>query len=186
MKNTRKMKSEPRNLLKSPVFVQVVARDDDQGANGQLSYVLSGGNDEGAFSLSASGQLSLTRTLDRESRSEYVLLISATDSGETAGRRHLGLFIGAFCRVIAVDPTWPPLRPGLKKTCFVIRKQTTSRCLLAWRTNPKLWASPDPFPQKPLQPPTPHPERHPPSVCKRRRGLLYLDKRSTCYCVEAT
>lgn len=60
----------------------MVARDDDQGANGQLSYVLSGGNDEGAFSLSSSGQLSLTRTVDRESRSEYVLLISATDSGE--------------------------------------------------------------------------------------------------------
>lgn len=69
----------------------MVARDDDQGANGQLSYVLSAGNDEGAFSLSSSGQLSLTRTVDRESRSKYVLLISATDSGETAGRRHLGL-----------------------------------------------------------------------------------------------
>lgn len=67
----------------------MVARDDDQGANGQLSYVLSGGNDEGAFSLASSGQLSLTQAVDREARSRYVLLITATDSGESArhGRR---------------------------------------------------------------------------------------------------
>lgn len=63
--------------------MQVVARDDDQGANGQLSYMLSGGNEEGAFSLSSSGQLSLTQTVDREARSKYILLITATDSGET-------------------------------------------------------------------------------------------------------
>lgn len=71
----------------------MVARDDDQGANGQLSYMLSGGNEEGAFSLSSSGQLGLTQTLDREARSQYVLLITATDSGESRRRRrHLGLF----------------------------------------------------------------------------------------------
>ncbi|KAE8285645.1 Protocadherin Fat 4 [Larimichthys crocea] len=65
----------PKNIL------QVVARDDDQGANGQLSYMLSGGNDEAAFSLSSSGQLSLTQTLDREAQGKYTLLITATDSG---------------------------------------------------------------------------------------------------------
>uniref|UniRef100_A0A8D0CWR8 FAT atypical cadherin 4 n=1 Tax=Sander lucioperca TaxID=283035 RepID=A0A8D0CWR8_SANLU len=72
----------------SPVFelspYTVVARDDDQGANGQLSYMLSGGNDEGAFSLSSSGQLSLTQTLDREAQGKYILLVTATDSGKTA------------------------------------------------------------------------------------------------------
>ncbi|XP_029297315.1 LOW QUALITY PROTEIN: protocadherin Fat 4 [Cottoperca gobio] len=65
----------PKNIL------QVVARDDDQGANGQLSYMLSGGNDEAAFSLSSSGQLSVTQTLDREAQGKYFLLITATDSG---------------------------------------------------------------------------------------------------------
>ncbi|XP_014858141.1 PREDICTED: protocadherin Fat 4 isoform X1 [Poecilia mexicana] len=65
----------PKNIL------QVVARDDDQGANGQLSYMLSGGNDEGAFTLSSSGQLSVTQILDRETRGKYTLLITATDSG---------------------------------------------------------------------------------------------------------
>lgn len=64
---------------------QVVARDDDHGANGQLSYVLSGGNEEGAFSLSSSGQLGLTQTVDREARSQYVLLVTATDSGASYG-----------------------------------------------------------------------------------------------------
>uniref|UniRef100_A0A8C5N4G4 Protocadherin Fat 4 n=1 Tax=Gouania willdenowi TaxID=441366 RepID=A0A8C5N4G4_GOUWI len=65
----------PQNIL------QVVARDDDQSANGQLNYMLGGGNDEGAFTLSSSGQLSLTQTLDREAQGKYVLLITATDSG---------------------------------------------------------------------------------------------------------
>lgn len=64
--------------------MQVVARDDDQGANGQLSYMLSGGNEEGVFALSSSGQMSLTRTLDREAQRKYVLQITAADSGTTA------------------------------------------------------------------------------------------------------
>lgn len=64
---------------------QVVARDDDQGANGQLSYVLSGGNEDGAFSLSSGGQLSLTQTVDREAGGKYVLLITAADSGTAHG-----------------------------------------------------------------------------------------------------
>lgn len=83
---------------------QVVARDDDQGANGQLSYMLSGGNDEAAFSLSSSGQLSLTQTLDREAQGKYTLLITATDSGKTAvevwscegGWYHLEMFERRF------------------------------------------------------------------------------------------
>ncbi|CAN9514583.1 unnamed protein product [Ophioblennius macclurei] len=67
------------NLPKS--ILQVVARDDDQGTNGQLSYMLSGGNEEDAFTLSSSGQLSLTQTLDREVRGKYLLLVTSTDSG---------------------------------------------------------------------------------------------------------
>ncbi|KAK0142146.1 Protocadherin Fat 4 [Merluccius polli] len=70
------------NLLLN--ILQVVARDDDQGANGQLSYMLSGGNDDAAFSLSSSGQLSLTQTLDRETQEKYLLLVTATDSGSPA------------------------------------------------------------------------------------------------------
>ena len=64
--------------------MQVVGRDDDYGPNGQLSYSLSGGNDEGAFSLTSSGQLKLVRTLDRETQDRYILIVTAIDSGENA------------------------------------------------------------------------------------------------------
>ncbi|KAJ3587684.1 hypothetical protein NHX12_011281 [Muraenolepis orangiensis] len=75
--------SAPENLENLPLnILQVVARDDDQGANGQLSYMLSGGIDDAAFSLSSSGQLSLTQKPDRELQDKYVLLVTATDSGE--------------------------------------------------------------------------------------------------------
>lgn len=79
------------------MLFQVVARDDDQNANGQLSYMLSGGNDEGTFSLSSSGQLSLTQTLDREAQGKFILLVTATDSGMTAADRKLqALTAGVF------------------------------------------------------------------------------------------
>ncbi|KAG7461989.1 hypothetical protein MATL_G00197140 [Megalops atlanticus] len=68
-----------KNLPKT--ILQVVARDDDQGTNGQLTYVLSGGNEDGAFSLSSNGQLSLIQSLDREVQDTYTLIITATDSG---------------------------------------------------------------------------------------------------------
>uniref|UniRef100_A0AAY4CGQ0 Protocadherin Fat 4 n=1 Tax=Denticeps clupeoides TaxID=299321 RepID=A0AAY4CGQ0_9TELE len=67
------------NLPKS--ILQVLARDDDQGPNGQLSYTLSGGNEDGGFSLTSSGQLHLIRTLDREAQERYTLTITAIDSG---------------------------------------------------------------------------------------------------------
>lgn len=103
MKNTHEMKSEPGNLLQISRLcrLQVVARDDDQGANGQLSYMLSGGNEEGAFSLSASGQLGLTRTVDREARSRYVLLVTAADSGGS-GRRRPGPVMRGFDVIVHV------------------------------------------------------------------------------------
>nr|XP_021336971.1 protocadherin Fat 4 [Danio rerio] len=65
----------PKNIL------QVVARDDDLGTNGQISYSLSSGNDAGAFSLSASGQLNLIHTLDRETQDTHTLIITAHDAG---------------------------------------------------------------------------------------------------------
>ncbi|XP_016096583.1 protocadherin Fat 4-like [Sinocyclocheilus grahami] len=68
----------PKNIL------QVVARDDDLGTNGQISYSLSSGNDAGAFSLTSGGQLNLIRTLDRETQDKYTLIITAHDAGKTA------------------------------------------------------------------------------------------------------
>ncbi|KAA0709828.1 Protocadherin Fat 4 [Triplophysa tibetana] len=64
----------PRNIL------QVVAGDDDLGTNGHVTYALSSDNDA-AFSLTSSGQLSLIQTLDRETQDKYTLIITAHDSG---------------------------------------------------------------------------------------------------------
>ncbi|CAM4658808.1 unnamed protein product [Lepidochelys kempii] len=75
----------PENLGTLPkVILQVVARDDDQGLNGKLTYLLVGGNEAGAFTLSASGELHLVQTLDRETKERYILLITAADSGSPA------------------------------------------------------------------------------------------------------
>lgn len=98
----------------------MVARDDDQGANGQLSYMLSGGNDDGAFSLSSGGQLRLTQTVDREARGEYILLITATDSGTSVLDCSYKDFAtsdsvcGALVEGIALSvPTWMVWSSGL-------------------------------------------------------------------------
>uniref|UniRef100_A0A8C2V2H2 Protocadherin Fat 4 n=1 Tax=Chinchilla lanigera TaxID=34839 RepID=A0A8C2V2H2_CHILA len=70
--------------LGSTVLVfNVVARDDDQGSNSKLSYVLLGGNEDHAFTLSASGELRVTQSLDRETKEHFVLVITATDSGNS-------------------------------------------------------------------------------------------------------
>ncbi|XP_048189325.1 protocadherin Fat 4 [Perognathus longimembris pacificus] len=75
----------PENLEALPSTVlQVVATDHDQGDNGKLSYALLGGNEEQAFTLSPSGELRVTQSLDREKKDRFVLLISATDSGSPA------------------------------------------------------------------------------------------------------
>ncbi|KAL8207011.1 UNVERIFIED_CONTAM: Protocadherin Fat 4 [Gekko kuhli] len=73
----------PENLEMLPkVILQVVARDDDQGLNSKLTYHLVGGNEDGSFMLSATGELRLVKRLDREKKEQYVMLITAADSGE--------------------------------------------------------------------------------------------------------
>uniref|UniRef100_A0A2K6PPR7 FAT atypical cadherin 4 n=1 Tax=Rhinopithecus roxellana TaxID=61622 RepID=A0A2K6PPR7_RHIRO len=75
----------PENLRTLPrTILQVVARDDDQGSNSKLSYVLFGGNEDNAFTLSASGELGVTQSLDRETKEQFVLMITATDGGSPA------------------------------------------------------------------------------------------------------
>lgn len=64
------------------LFPQVLARDDDQGLNSKLTYLLMDGKDDGAFTLSANGELHLVRRLDREKKEQYVMLITAADSGK--------------------------------------------------------------------------------------------------------
>ncbi|XP_008579220.1 PREDICTED: LOW QUALITY PROTEIN: protocadherin Fat 4-like [Galeopterus variegatus] len=75
----------PENLGTLPrTILQVVARDDDQGSNSKLSYALFGGNEDNAFTLSTSGELRVTQSLDRETKEHFVLMITATDAGYPA------------------------------------------------------------------------------------------------------
>ncbi|XP_021794476.2 protocadherin Fat 4 isoform X3 [Papio anubis] len=75
----------PENLRTLPrTILQVVARDDDQGSNSKLSYVLFGGNEDNTFTLSASGELGVTQSLDRETKEQFVLMITAIDGGSPA------------------------------------------------------------------------------------------------------
>ncbi|XP_059821083.1 protocadherin Fat 4 [Hypanus sabinus] len=70
------------NAQNLPVSIlQVIARDDDQGLNSQLTYTIVGGNEEGAFTLTSNGQLSLVTSLDRETTAQFVLTVIATDAG---------------------------------------------------------------------------------------------------------
>nr|XP_056711917.1 protocadherin Fat 4 [Euleptes europaea] len=75
----------PENLEMLPkAILQVVARDDDQGLNSKLTYLLVSGNEDGVFTLSATGELRIVQSLDREKKEQYVMLITATDSGSPA------------------------------------------------------------------------------------------------------
>lgn len=44
--------------------------------------MLVAGNEEGAFTLSGSGELRLEHSLDREAKEQYLLLVTAADAGE--------------------------------------------------------------------------------------------------------
>ncbi|XP_076149286.1 protocadherin-23 [Alosa pseudoharengus] len=59
----------------------VIARDTDEGRNGQVTYSLLSGNEEGLFALENTGLLHLTSPLDYESRSAHTLTILASDGG---------------------------------------------------------------------------------------------------------
>ncbi|XP_039607150.1 protocadherin Fat 4 isoform X1 [Polypterus senegalus] len=73
------------NLKNLPLSVlQVHANDEDLSQNSQLSYSLISGNEDGDFSLSPGGQLSLIKSLDREAKEKYILIVTSTDSGTPA------------------------------------------------------------------------------------------------------
>lgn len=63
-------------------LLHVIAIDRDSRDNGRVSYSILSGNEDGAFSLDpVSGILAVTRPLDRESKNQYTLNVTATDHG---------------------------------------------------------------------------------------------------------
>ena len=64
------------------ILRQVHADDQDLGYNGDLVYVISGGDRDAAFSINmTSGVVSIMSGLDRERTGEYMLNITACDLG---------------------------------------------------------------------------------------------------------
>lgn len=64
------------------VILYVMARDDDEGENGRVSYRIQAGNSAGRFSLNPNtGSLSILKPLDREEHEVYNLTIVAEDHG---------------------------------------------------------------------------------------------------------
>lgn len=65
-------------------LVRVYTFDADEGLNGDVFYLISDGNDGGKFAIDeATGQLTLVKSLDRETTSSYKLTIVAHDAAAT-------------------------------------------------------------------------------------------------------
>uniref|UniRef100_UPI0037E8DF2B protocadherin-16 n=1 Tax=Semicossyphus pulcher TaxID=241346 RepID=UPI0037E8DF2B len=64
------------------VILYVMARDEDEGENGRVSYRIQAGNSAGRFSLNPNtGSLSILKALDREEQEVFNLTIVAEDHG---------------------------------------------------------------------------------------------------------
>ncbi|KAM6985192.1 protocadherin-16 [Aplochiton taeniatus] len=64
------------------VVVYVMARDQDEGENGRVSYRIQSGNNAGRFSLNpTTGALSIVKALDREEQEVFNLTVAAEDHG---------------------------------------------------------------------------------------------------------
>lgn len=60
--------------------ISVTAQDLDSGENGRIRYEIARGDEENDFTISANGTVYTSRTLDRENKPTYNLVISAMDS----------------------------------------------------------------------------------------------------------
>ncbi|MDQ3331664.1 MAG: cadherin domain-containing protein, partial [Planctomycetota bacterium] len=79
------------NAVAGTVVGTVQATDPEGGA---LTYSIFGGNDDGFFTLnSATGVLTTTAPLNRESRSAYHLVVKATDAGGRWGQTNLTITV---------------------------------------------------------------------------------------------
>ena len=77
----------------APVTLGTIAAD-AQGNNNALTYTIIGGNDDGVFSLSAAGALSLVKPLDAETIGRYSLTIQVSDGTTTADTTTITINVG--------------------------------------------------------------------------------------------
>lgn len=90
------------------VIYAAVATDMDIGENGTVVYEIVSGNEQSFFALNnQTGALSLSRSLDYETASQYVLNISASD----LGKPRLRTFIIITVNVIDINDNSPVINP---------------------------------------------------------------------------
>ncbi|XP_076141861.1 cadherin-23 [Alosa pseudoharengus] len=82
--NVSLLESVPRDHM----VVQLNCSDNDAGLNAELSYFITGGNQDGKFSVGfRNGIVRTVVGLDREFQASYTLVIEAIDNGPAGGRR---------------------------------------------------------------------------------------------------
>ncbi|CAL1535045.1 unnamed protein product [Lymnaea stagnalis] len=68
------------DLAVGSVIDTITATDNDAGLNGEIEYLLTGGNDDGMFSIGLdTGQLKVQQALDYETQTFYIINITARD-----------------------------------------------------------------------------------------------------------
>lgn len=94
-KNSYQAKLSELSPPHTPV-VKVFATDKDAGSNGQVSYAITRGNDDGKFEInSKTGQIYTSDYLDFEHKQSYDLQIAALDGAPPSSRRlsNIGVFV---------------------------------------------------------------------------------------------
>ncbi|XP_019623295.1 PREDICTED: protocadherin Fat 4-like [Branchiostoma belcheri] len=92
-------------------LLQLNCTDADVDANGELSYLISAGNDEGIFNISSDGTISLDKEADFETTTSYSLAVVATDGG-TPGLSSTATVHVQVTAVNEHDPEFTPSTPS--------------------------------------------------------------------------
>ncbi|XP_068807021.1 cadherin-23 isoform X2 [Struthio camelus] len=80
--------SLPENVARDFKVVRLNCTDADVGLNAELSYFITGGNQDGKFSVGfRDGVVRTVVSLDRETTASYTLILEAIDNGPTGNRR---------------------------------------------------------------------------------------------------
>ena len=75
------------------VLYQIHATDLDSGDDGQVSYSISSGNQNGVFSINSQGNLTVEKNIDRETYSGFTLILTASDNAGMASRKQSSVVV---------------------------------------------------------------------------------------------